>query len=109
VTDDRPILEYGASGYSRRISLPADLFDVRDAEAWCPACLAPGAPGAAGYRAHLSVVGRYYASRWFLGRRAPGAPVALDLPREPEVERAIADSPFLSALLGRQPAERSPN
>jgi tetratricopeptide (TPR) repeat protein len=84
VTDDRPLLEYGAVRYSREAGLPADLFDVRGAARWCPGCFAPHAAppgeGPQSFRAYLAIMARTYASDSFLHVR-PGQSQALRMPR----------------------------
>ena len=100
VTDDRPSLEYGGVQFVRRPSRPPDLFDVSDAERWCPACFAPGASPA--FQGYLAVVARIYVSPDFLTRR-PGQrdqPMRFQVPRGPGVEAAVKDSLFLRRMLG---------
>jgi tetratricopeptide (TPR) repeat protein len=105
LTDDRPVLEYGSAFYTRRASLPPDLFDLRDAETWCPECFATdGAAGDGGpesFRAHLDLMQRLYASREFLVRPSrertrPKLPMPTGAAARAEVRRSL----FLRHLLG---------
>ena len=64
VTDDRPIQEYGAKS---RLSLgyqllPASIFDVDQAAAWCPGCFvgAKPVPLADGLDVYLASLARVY-------------------------------------------------
>ncbi len=103
--DDRPTLEYGAALYTRRAGLPPDLFDVGDAERWCPTCF--GAAGAAeeggseSFRVQLDVMARLYANRDFLMAR-PGEfrRPELAAPAGPAARAEIERSLFLRHLLG---------
>jgi len=100
VTDDRPSLEYGGIQFVRRPSRPPDLFDVSDAERWCPACYAPGAPATfEGYRA---VMARIYASHDFLTRRVGerAQPMRFQVPPGPEARAAVERSLFMRRMLG---------
>jgi spermidine synthase len=100
VTDDRPSLEYGGIQFVRRPSRPPDLFDVRDAESWCPACLAPGAPPS--FRGYFELVARIYVSPDFLTRRPRdrAKPMRFQVPPGPAVAAAIDESLFMRRMLG---------
>jgi predicted membrane-bound spermidine synthase len=110
VTDDRPVLEYGAARYARTSGLPADLFDVKGAAQWCPTCFAPReAPAGEGprsFRAYLSILARTYASRPFL-RSRPGQTAALRMPRpKTDAQRIqLHRSLYLRYLFDQAPAD----
>jgi spermidine synthase len=105
VTDDHPALEYGGMQYARRAHLPADLFDVRDADRWCPSCFV-GAD-AETYRSYLAIMARLYRSEDFLTRRPGdrGRPMRVDVPPDPALAAVVARSLFLRRLVGRTPRD----
>ena len=93
VTDDTPSPEYSVRwifGYRRT---PADLFDVRDVDAWCTDCSAK-VPLLSDY---LRLRGAIYASDVFLVSNGPRKD--LDLPDDPGAQAAIAASHYLEVLL----------
>jgi hypothetical protein len=104
LVDDRPSLEYGDASRSRHFSLPVTLFDLSDAAAWCPACLAPrsGPPddAAESYAVHIELMQRLYAHPHFLTSRG-GGPVELRAPEGELAEAEVERSLFLRSLLGR--------
>jgi predicted membrane-bound spermidine synthase len=108
LSDDRPLLEYADASYSRHFVLPVGLFDVSDADSWCPSCLAPrSAPpddAPETYAVHRDLMRRLYAHPHFTTHRAS---VHVRLP-VPEGEAALAEvrrSLFLRGLLGLGPEE----
>ena len=64
MTDDRPIQEYGAKSRLglRYQLLPASIFDVDQAAAWCPGCFvgATPVPLADGLDVYLASLARVY-------------------------------------------------
>ncbi len=99
VTDDRPLLEYSVRSILRHTRQPPELFDPAGARAWCPACLAPDAPGLEHLAGHLAVMAAYYRSPAFLGADDPEAEI-FELPAPvPEESAAIAASRYLRTLL----------
>jgi spermidine synthase len=68
VSDDRPLLEYGAAAWRSDRRLPADLFSLDDVAAWCPVCRSPAlsAPERDEIAGALEVTRAYYRSRAFL-------------------------------------------
>jgi spermidine synthase len=95
VTDDRPRQEYGArsrlsSGYQR---LPASIFDLSQAAAWCPRCFvgAKPVPLAAGLDVYLAVLARVY-SRASQAMEGPGhAARGVSLAAEGKFDEAIQE------------------
>ncbi len=94
VTDDTPSPEHSVRwirGYRRA---PADLFDVRDVDAWCAGCTAR-VPLLGDY---LRLRGAIYASDAFLVVNGPTKSV--DLPDDAGTQAALSSSSYLQVLLG---------
>jgi len=102
LTDDHPLMEYGARILTRDRRLPADLFSVRDFERWCPRCEAGGLePGELReLRASLGIVRRYYRDPAFLEHQ-PGQNVLFNPRLDRPSEDVVARSLYFQDLLGR--------
>jgi spermidine synthase len=101
--DDHPVLEYADASYSRHFALPVALFDLSDAESWCPTCLTPrdgpaeDAPES--YAVHLELMRRLYGHPRFATNRASER-VALRPPAGEAAGAEVRRSLFLRSLLG---------
>jgi len=104
LTDDRPILEYSTPSDKRVFNLPANLFNVGDADTWCPKCLAPrdGPPDDAPetYAVHLALMRELYSLPAFLRARPGERQPAPRMPRGEVAEAEVRRSLFLRSVLG---------
>ncbi len=94
VTDDRPMQEYGV--WSRLAAsltgVPATLFDLDGASAWCPACFdgsGGAAPAVAGLDVYFALLGQAYSTPATLPR----------LDAETPGERRVMGSRYLGSVL----------
>ncbi len=107
VTDDWPITEYSTVSNVFATRAPAELFDVRGAATWCPACF--GATPLPDLAAHLRVTGALYASeafRSFRNYRAGDStvdPADLFSGDDGSIAGAVTRSGYLTSLVGLDP------
>ena len=101
LVDDRPVNEYAARSNLVINMQPRELFDVSDADSWCPSCFSPrhAAGALSDLPSYLEILQEIYRSDAFLvdAARQP-APLSLDLGPEPR-RRAVSRSPFLRMMI----------
>jgi spermidine synthase len=106
LTDDRPLMEYGARSLVRDRRLPADLFSLRDAATWCPEC-GSGAldpEELLDLQAILKLVARYYRSPAFLEHQ-PGQDLPFEPPLDPRAEGVVARSLYFQDLVDERSSD----
>lgn len=98
VTDDRPLTEYARRSLRRKPGFPAEVFDPRELNAWCPACYPGGTPHPklAQLGTYLGILGRLYRSPTFLGKPGPTFVVS----DRPKYRSVIEGSLYMRRIFG---------
>ena len=101
LVDDRPLNEYAARSNLMINVQPRELFDVGDAETWCPDCFSEEllSDALSDLPAYLEIMQQVYSSRAFLVDAPERAPPARIDWQTPARRRAIQRSPWLQILL----------
>ena len=106
--DDRPVNEYAARSNLMINEQPRELFDLGDADSWCPKCFSDeyAAGALADLPAYLDIMQQIYWSKAFLveeARRPEPVFVAVDRERH---RQAVERSPFLRMMLPKLAGRR---
>ena len=103
LVDDHPINEYAARSNLTINVQPSELFDVSDADAWCPSCFSEEllSDALVDLPAYLEIMQQVYSSRVFLVDAQERAPPARIDWQTSERRRAIQRSAWLQLLLDR--------